>query len=340
MSRSRRRLACCWLVCAGLAWAAAGAAQSPVAGKFGLGKAATPEEIAGWDIDVKPDGSGLPRGRGSVADGQTIYDAKCASCHGTFGESNSYLQIAGGVGSLASSAPIRTTGSKLNYATTLFDYIRRAMPFNAPQSLGADEVYALTAYVLNLNDIVRADAVLDQDSLPKLTMPNRDGFTTAHGFTTRDGKPDTANVACMKNCVQEVRLSSEMPAYALDQHGNLADQRRAMGAIEGLTTVAADAKGAKATAKTAGGLDLAKRSGCTACHAVDARLVGPSFREIAARYGRDGGSAAQAGVEARLAAKVKSGGAGVWGEVAMPGQPQVTATDARTIVQWVLTGAR
>jgi len=341
MSRSRRRLACCWVVCAALAWAAApGAAQSPVAGKFGLGKAATPEEIAGWDIDVKPDGSGLPRGRGSVADGQTIYDAKCASCHGTFGESNSYLQIAGGVGSLGSDAPIRTTGSKLNYATTLFDYIRRAMPFNAPQSLTADEVYALTAYVLNLNDIVGADTVLDQDSLPKLRMPNRDGFTTAHGFMSRDGKPDTANVACMKNCVREVRLSSEMPAYALDQHGNLADQRRAMGAIEGLTTVAADPKGAKPAAKIGGGLDLARRSGCTACHAVDARLVGPSFREIAARYGHDGGSVAQAGVEARLAAKVKSGGSGAWGDVAMPGQPQVTATDARTIVLWVLAGAR
>src|SRR6185436_7160951 len=125
MSRSCRSGACSLLVCATLAWAAPAApAQSQIAGKFGLGKAATPEEIAGWDLDVKPDGSGLPRGRGSVADGQTIYDAKCASCHGTFGESNSYLQIAGGVGSLGSDAPIRTTGSKLNYATTLFDYIR------------------------------------------------------------------------------------------------------------------------------------------------------------------------------------------------------------------------
>ncbi len=341
MSRLRRSGARMWLACTALALAAsAGAAPTPVAGKFGLGKAATPEEIAGWDIDVKPDGSGLPRGRGSVADGQTIYDAKCASCHGTFGESNSYLQIAGGVGSLASDAPIRTTGSKLNYATTLFDYIRRAMPFNAPQSLTADEVYALTAYVLHLNDIVGADTVLDQDSLPKLSMPNRDGFTIAHGFMRRDGKADTANVACMKDCAREVRLSSEMPAYALDQHGNLADQRRAMGAIEGLTTVAADPKVSKPAAKTASGLDLAKRSGCTACHAVDARLVGPSFREIAARYGRDGARPAQENAEAQLAAKVRSGGSGAWGDVAMPGQPQVNAADARTIIQWLLAGAR
>src|SRR6185436_14906155 len=214
--------------------------------RYGFGRPASTAEIAGWDLDVRPDGTGLPEGHGSVAEGQAIYDAKCASCHGTFGESIDYMSLAGGVGSLASDQPQRTLGSKLNYATTLFDYIRRAMPFNAPQSLTADEVYALTAYVLHLNDIVGADTVLDQDSLPKIRMPNRDGFTTAHGFTTRDGKPDTANVACMKNCVQEVRLSSEMPAYALDQHGNLADQRRAMGAIEGLTTVAVDAKGAKA----------------------------------------------------------------------------------------------
>jgi cytochrome c551/c552 len=341
MCRSCRSGAWRWVLGAALAWAmAAGAAQTSVAGKFGLGKPATSEEIAGWDIDVRPDGTGLPRGRGSVAEGQVIYDAQCASCHGTFGESNAYLQIAGGVGSLGSDAPIRTTGSKLNYATTLFDYIRRAMPFNAPQSLTADEVYALTAYVLNLNDIVGGDLVLDQDSLPKLKMPNRDGFTTAHGFMRRDGKPDTANVACMKHCVDEVRLSSEMPAYALDQHGNLADQRRAMGAIEGLTTVAAASNASKPTAKAATGLDLAKRFGCTACHGVETRLVGPAFREIAARYGRDGARQAQADAEARLAAKVKSGGSGAWGDVAMPGQPQVGAADARTIIQWILAGGR
>ena len=93
-----------------------------------------------------------------------------------------------------------------------------------------DEVYALTAYVLNLNDILPADAVLDQDSLPKVKMPNRDGFTTDHGFMRRDGKPDTRNTACMTNCAAEVRLSSEMPDYARDQHGNLAEQVRAVGA--------------------------------------------------------------------------------------------------------------
>src|SRR5262249_19020915 len=158
---------------------------------FGFGKAASAAEIAGWDIDVRPDGAGLPRGKGTVAQGQEIYDAKCASCHGTFGESNDYLPLAGGVGSLTTSQPVRTTGSKLNHATALFDYIRRAMPSGNPQTLAPDEVYALTAYVLHLNDILPADAALDQDSLPKLKLPNRDGFTTSHGFMQRDGKPDT-----------------------------------------------------------------------------------------------------------------------------------------------------
>lgn len=339
MSRSRRsdmRRAGALLLVA-LAWAmSAIAANGPAAGKFGLGKPATPAEIAGWDIDVRPDGAGLPKGRGSVAQGQDIYDAKCASCHGTCGESNSYLQIAGGVGTLASDQPIRTTGSKLNHATTLFDYIRRAMPFNNPQSLAPDEVYALTAYVLKLNDILPADAALDADSLPKVKMPNRDGFTTAHGFMRRDGKPDTANVACRVNCTREVRLSSEMPAYALGVHGDLAGQRRAIGAIEGLKTAGAvpDAP------KPAAGLDSAKRLGCLACHGVDAKGVGPTFRDVAARYRGDGSPSHAPDVEARLLAKVKTGGSGVWGPVPMPGQPQVAEADARAVIQWILSGAR
>jgi cytochrome c len=299
------------------------AAATPL--HYGFGKPATSAEIAGWNIDVRPDGTGLPTGRGSVAEGQAIYDDKCASCHGTFGESNSYLQLAGGVGSLATDQPMRTTGSKLNYATTLWDYINRAMPFNAPQTLTPNEVYALTAYVLNLNDIVPAGAVLDADSLPKLAMPNRDGFTTAHGLMRRDGKPDTRNTACMANCVSEVRLSSEMPDYARDQHGNLAEQVRAVG---GSTASARPA----ATVKS--GLDLAKASACTACHGVTEKLVGPGFREVASRYAGD------AGAESRLVAKVKSGGTGAWGAVPMPAQPQVKEAEARTLVQWILGGAR
>jgi len=298
--------------------AALPAAAAPLG--YGFGKPASKDEVAGWDIDVRPDGTGLPKGRGSVAEGQAVYDGKCASCHGTFGESNSYLQIAGGVGSLRTDQPMRTTGSKLNYATTLFDYINRAMPFDAPKSLAPNEVYALTAYVLNLNDILPADAVVDQDSLPRLAMPNRDGFTTAHGFMTRDGKPDTHNTACMTNCVKEVRLSSEMPDYARDQFGNLAEQGRGVGAAQ------------VAAAKS--GLDLAKASACTACHGMTEKIVGPGFREVAARYAGD------AGAESKLVAKVRTGGAGAWGSIAMPPQAQVKDADVRMLVQWILGGAK
>jgi cytochrome c551/c552 len=324
-SRARRvgLSATSWWVAAALAFCGLAQAQRPAT--FGFGKPATAEEIAGWNIDVRPDGRGLPPGRGSVAEGQEIYDAKCASCHGTFGESNSYLQIAGGVGTLGSDQPTRTTGSKLNYATTLWDYIRRAMPFDAPQSLAPDEVYALTAYVLNLNDIVPADAVLDRDALIALRMPNRDGFDTDHGFMRRDGKPDTHNVACMKDCVAEVKLSSQMPDYARDQHGNLAEQSRKLAAAAPGNAPPA------ATVRT--GPDLAKAFACTACHGVSGKIVGPGFREVAAKYAGDPAA------EGRLAAKIKAGGGGVWGAVAMPPQSQVSEIDVRRLVQWILAGA-
>ena len=342
--RSRRWAA---LVLAGCLWAS-GVDAAPAA-RFGLGKPATPAEIAGWDIDVRGDGAGLPTGRGSVAQGQDLYDAKCAACHGTFGESNSYLQIAGGVGTLASDQPIRTTGSKLNAAPTLFDYIRRAMPFNAPQSLATDEVYALTAYVLNLNDILPSDAVVDQDSLPKVRMPNRDGFTTAHGFMRRDGKPDTANVACMRDCASEVRLSSEIPAYALDVHGDLAEQRRSIGAIGGVVTSTAAPKAVAsalslaanaATPNRSAAPEIARRMGCLGCHGVDVRVVGPAFREVARRYRGDGVRTEPPDAAARLVAKLRTGGAGTWGSVAMPAQAQVGDADARALIDWILAGAR
>lgn len=308
--------------------------------RYGFGTPATAEQIKGWDIDVRPDGTGLPKGSGSVEQGQDIYDVKCASCHGTFGESNSYLQLAGGVGSLATDQPTRTTGSKLQYATTLWDYINRAMPFTAPQTLTPDEVYALTAYVLNLNDIVPAGTVLDQDSLPKLKMPNRDGFTTKHGFMTRDGTPDTRNTACMKDCVQEVRLSSELPDYARGQHGDLAAQARTLaatgagaGAGSATASTSVAAAGTTKAAVSAPPLDLAKTHACTACHGISDRIVGPGFREIAARYKGD------AAAEGKLVAKVKAGGSGAWGAVPMPPHPQLKEGDVHTLVRWILGGA-
>ena len=304
-----------------LALALAHAADA--APRYGFGRPATAQEIAGWDIDVRPDGRGLPDGRGSVAEGQAIYDAKCASCHGTFGESTDYMALAGGVGTLASDQPQRTLGSKLNHATTLFDYIRRAMPFNAPQSLTNDEVYALTAYVLSLNDIVPADATLDRASILAVKMPNRDGFTTDHGFMTRDGKPDTHNVACMANCGPEARVASRIPDYARDDHGDLAAQTRAL---------AANAAPAR-TQVARSPADLAKQSACMACHAVSAKVVGPSFRDVAAKYAGD------ASAPSKLAARIRAGGVGNWGAVPMPAQPQLAESDALALARWVLGGA-
>jgi S-disulfanyl-L-cysteine oxidoreductase SoxD len=144
---------------------------------YGLGQPVTLPDMAGWDIDVRADGQGLPAGSGSVRDGLKVYAERCAGCHGDKGEGNPMDRLVGGTGTLASTKPIRTVGSYWPYATTLFDYIRRAMPFNAPQSLTADEIYAVCAYLMYLNQIVPAEAVMDAETLPKVQMPNRNGFT-------------------------------------------------------------------------------------------------------------------------------------------------------------------
>jgi cytochrome c len=299
-------------------------------GRFGFGTPATPGQIAGWDIDVRPDGKGLPPGKGTVAEGQVLYDAQCASCHGTFGESNDYMVIAGGIGTLGSAQPMRTTGSKLNHATTLWDYINRAMPFGNPKSLSADQVYALTAYVLHLNELLPADGALDRESIVKVRMPNRDGFTLDHGLASVRGTPDTRNVACMRDCAREVRLSSELPEHALGAHGNLAEQTRSIGGNSEKKVASAPAR-APATDPRA---DLARTSGCTACHGMTQKVVGPAFRDIAARYAKD------AGAVEHLAQRVKAGGTGIWGQVPMPPQPQLQDGEAKALVQWILAGPR
>ena len=141
-----------------------------------LGRVASADEVRTRSISVAPDGRGLPAGRGSVAQGAGVYAKKCESCHGAQGTGKPADALVGGIGTLATEAPVRTVGSYWPYATTLFDYVRRAMPTTAPMSLSNDEVYAVTAYVLNLNGIVPADAVLDARTLAQVRMPNRDGF--------------------------------------------------------------------------------------------------------------------------------------------------------------------
>lgn len=150
--------------------------------RFGLGQPATAAVIAGWDIDIMPDGTGLPSGTGSVEQGADIYAHACAACHGADGKAGNEAPIprlAGGPELLHRPVAIRTVGNYWPFATTLFDYIRRAMPPNAPQSLTPDQVYAVSAYVLHLNAVVAAGTVLDRRSLPAIRMPNRDGFVPA-----------------------------------------------------------------------------------------------------------------------------------------------------------------
>jgi len=150
---------------------AKGAPQGP-----NLGQPATPDEIAGWDISIVPDGGGLPQGSGTARMGAKIYAEKCASCHGNNAQGLTAEPLAGGVGTLAEEYPEQTVGSYWPYATTLFDYIRRAMPPQAPLSLTADEIYALSAFILHLNGLIGPDDELNTANLPKIEMPNRDGF--------------------------------------------------------------------------------------------------------------------------------------------------------------------
>ncbi|MGB8417767.1 c-type cytochrome [Paraburkholderia sp.] len=141
-----------------------------------IGTSVTDQDLAAWNIDVAPDGRGLPAGSGDVATGAHLFAAKCAACHGAQGQGGLGDPLIGGQGTLASAKPKRTVGSYWPYATTLFDYIRRAMPYNAPESLSADEVYALSAFLLNQNGIVPANTRLDAASLPRVVMPNHNGF--------------------------------------------------------------------------------------------------------------------------------------------------------------------
>lgn len=164
-------------------------AQSP----YGIGRVATPAEIAGWNIDVGRDGRNLPAGSGSVSHGREVFAQQCAACHGNMGEGGVGDRLVGGQGTLATERPVRTVGSYWPYAPTLFDYIRRAMPQTAPQSLSNDDVYAVSAYILNLNGLLPADATLDAKALSTIKLPNRNKFVG-------DPRPDVKNAECMTRC--------------------------------------------------------------------------------------------------------------------------------------------
>jgi cytochrome c len=175
------------------------ATNAAVAGDLPFGRPALPAEIEAWDIDVRPDGVGLPPGQGTAAEGEEPYLAHCAACHGEFGEgAGRWPVLMGGHGTLTADRPEKTVGSYWPYTSTLWDYIFRAMPFGNAQSLSADEVYAIAAYVLYLNDVVELDQVLDQDNFALVELPNRDGFDII-GLPYAFDVPVPAE-PCMRDC--------------------------------------------------------------------------------------------------------------------------------------------
>jgi S-disulfanyl-L-cysteine oxidoreductase SoxD len=314
----------------------------------GIGRAATPAEVAAWDIDVRADFKGLPKGSGSVARGQEVWEAKCASCHGVFGESNQVFNpLVGGTteadirsGRVANLVrpdyPGRTTLMKLPSIATLWDYINRAMPWNEPKSLPVEEVYAVTAYMLNLARIVPDAFVLDDANIRQVQerLPNRNGMSAVHGLwpgTELGGhrKADVAAKACMANCRADVKVVSTLPDHARNAHGNLAEQNRLVGPQRGVNTAAAAPVAGKPAAASAAPAEILKKNNCLACHAQDRQLVGPSWRDVARKH---------AGKADYLAAKIREGGSGVWGAIPMP-QQGIDAGDAARVAEWLATGA-
>lgn len=164
--------------------------------KVGYGKPISEADLAAWNIDIRTqDGQGLPAGQGSVAQGKAVFEAKCVSCHGEEAKGGAmYATMVGGIGSFTTNARVLTPGSMYPYAPILFDYIRRAMPMNEPQTLTNDEVYAVSAYLLNLNGLIAAEAVMDAKTMPAVQMPNRNGFIN-------DDRPDVKAQRCMKDCM-------------------------------------------------------------------------------------------------------------------------------------------
>lgn len=344
--------------------AVAGPAAMAQSAYPGVGRPATPSEVAAWDIDVRPDFKGLPKGSGTVARGQEVWEGKCASCHGVFGESNQvFSPLVGGTtkndikaGRVArlndNGFPGRTTLMKVSTVSTLWDYINRAMPWNAPKSLSNEEVYAVTAYLLNLGGVVPDNFTLSDTTIADVQklLPNRNGMTTDHAMWPgkgmgNGGKPDVQAAVCMKNCSAEPSVASFLPDFARNNHGNLAEQQRivgpqrgadtgkppaSLGATAAATQVAAAPKAAENTGAAA--LGLAQKYTCTACHGTESKIVGPGFKEIATKYAGRNDS------ESYLAGKIRSGGQGVWGAIPMPAQTLPEA-DAKALAQWLAAGA-
>ncbi len=178
-----------------------------LADKLGLGRPALPEEIAAWDLDVSPDGTGLPEGSGDVATGEELFSDNCASCHGEFGEgSGNWPKLAGGMDTLADDDPLKTVGSYWPHLSTTFDYVRRSMPFGGAQTLTNEEVYAIVAYILYNNDLVEDDFELSKDNFLEVRLPNADGFFVDNRDSVET--PLFVREPCMENCKESVEITA------------------------------------------------------------------------------------------------------------------------------------
>ncbi|WP_084360889.1 c-type cytochrome [Hydrogenophaga palleronii] len=327
-----------------------------------IGRDATKAEVKAWDIDVRPDFKGLPKGAGTVEQGERVWEAQCASCHGSFGESNEvFTPIVGGTTKAdiergrvknlepGSIFPQKTTMMKVATLSTLWDYINRAMPWNAPKTLKTDEVYAVTAYILSLAEVVPDDFTLSDQNIAEVQkrMPNRNGMVFHEPLWKLEGKGDVKNVACMKDCPVESTIRSSLPDFARDAHGNIQEQNRIIGPVRGADTTkpaptAPVGTGPRPTAVVVAAAApavndpkaLLAANSCTACHGVANKIVGPAFTEILAKH------KGRADLEAYLSGKITGGSSGVYGAVPMPPQPQLSEADARAIAKWIADGPK
>lgn len=274
------------------------AAAPAFAETFGLGRAALPEEIAAWDVDVSPDGTGLPVGSGNVADGDDLFQENCAVCHGVFAEgSGNWPELAGGVGTLADDDPVKTVGSYWPHLSTAWDYVNRSMPFGNAQSLTHDEVYAIVAYMLYSNDLVDDDFTLSNENFLDVAMPNADGFIVDDRAEVE--YPIWRTEPCMQNCKQSVEIT--MRAAVLDV---TPEKEAAAGQTETVTETVAEAAAeapAEAAAETAevqvAALDPALVAEgekvfkkCAACHQVGEGAKNRSGPHLNGVFGRVIGS--------------------------------------------------
>lgn len=271
-------------------------------GKFGLGREAVSEEIAAWDVDVLPDGRGLPEGRGDAYTGEEVFADKCASCHGDFAEGvDNWPVLAGGFDTLADKDPVKTVGSYWPYLSTVWDYVHRSMPFGEAQTLTADETYAIVAYILYSNDLVDDDFELSHENFADFEMYNKDGFVV-------DDRPELEYTKwraepCMENCKPSVEITmratfldvtpedggeSVMNDATAQDTPTFVATTAAPEAAEGDTEVAAASSTAIDPALFASGEKVFKK--CKACHAVGEGAKNKSGPQLNGLFGRQMGS--------------------------------------------------